>query len=237
MSSAPPQRTPVRTFRVSPPPRWRPCPFPGPWPCPEASAWKDRERVWTGVEALGICSDTLRALEVPPGGAGGAQQAGPIPAGSGHCHPPPQLHAHQPHQPEDKGLYCLRPLCLAPHLSWPVEESVKEGRTHFLLLVLTPLWFLSGASPTGTSPLRSVEELPGPPAREGREQGMGGHPHDPGVLDKAGQQALRPPPAARGGPISTATLRLLCDLKRIKGHQQGVPYTQMFLWGYKERGG
>lgn len=61
----------------------------------------------------------------------------------GACHPlptlpVPALHACQPHPPEDKGLHCLHPPRLAPHLPWPVRLP-EEGRTRFLLLVLTPL--------------------------------------------------------------------------------------------------
>lgn len=52
--------------------------------------------------------------------------------------PVPELHAHQPHPPEDKGLHCLHSPSLAPYLPWPVWLP-EEGRTRFLLLVLTPL--------------------------------------------------------------------------------------------------
>lgn len=58
-----------------------------------------------------------------------------------HCPPPASwLHAHRPHLPEDKGLHCLQPLRLAPQP--PPMASLwlpEEGRTRFLLLVLTPL--------------------------------------------------------------------------------------------------
>lgn len=61
----------------------------------------------------------------------------------GACHclptlPVPELHAHQPRPPEDKGLHCLHSPSLAPYLLWPVWLP-EEGRTRFLLLVLTPL--------------------------------------------------------------------------------------------------
>lgn len=52
--------------------------------------------------------------------------------------PVPELHVHQPRLPEDKGLHCLHSPCLAPYLPWPVWLP-EEGRTRFLLLVLTPL--------------------------------------------------------------------------------------------------
>lgn len=61
----------------------------------------------------------------------------------GACHPlptlpVPELHVYQPHPPEDKGLHCLHSPSLAPYLPWPVWLP-EEGRTRFLLLVLTPL--------------------------------------------------------------------------------------------------
>lgn len=58
-----------------------------------------------------------------------------------HCPPPAsRLHAHRPHLPEDKGLHCLQPPRLAPQPPPMVSLWLpEEGRTRFLLLVLTPL--------------------------------------------------------------------------------------------------
>lgn len=109
-----------------------------------SSAVEGRERAWMydsltagSRGSLGLCSATFEgpwSLEAPwclweepgrpPAGrlsplsiwdSASCQNRGGIPSTA------PWLHAHQPHLPEVKGLHCLHPPCLAPHLlPWPV---------------------------------------------------------------------------------------------------------------------
>lgn len=167
---------------------------------------------------------------VPAGGARGAQQAGPAPPGSGCCHLSlscmPSSHA------------CLRTKACTVCTPWPGPSppplprgGVCRGRKAPLPAVGANSFVIpvSGASPTGT-----VEKTPGSPSLRG--EGSPGW-----VVTHRAREAWvklgstpRPPRAATEGPSPHCHARQLCDLKGIKGHQQGDPHTQMFLAGAKK---
>lgn len=76
-------------------------------------AWKEQ-----------LCSDTLGALEGPPWYLWEEPEKPSrqvCPSRVWTLLPAPQLHAHQPRLPEDKGLYCLHPF------AWPLTSSLASG--------------------------------------------------------------------------------------------------------------
>lgn len=87
------------------------------------------------TEALALHSACWRHQEGPPAG----RLFGQYLDSATHCPPlAPQLHAHQPHLPEDKDLHCLYRLLPGPSPPLASMRLLEEGKTHFLLLVLTP---------------------------------------------------------------------------------------------------
>lgn len=146
-----------------PSPHWSPYFFKKPCPCRGVLVWRDRRRPGTNEPPTARSWAALAWLS-PRGsavlGLHGAKGTSPASVffiffffftyldsascqSRGACHPlptlpVPELHVYQPHPPEDKGLHCLHSPSLAPYLPWPVWLP-EEGRTRFLLLVLTPL--------------------------------------------------------------------------------------------------
>lgn len=169
MSSAPAQRIPKHLQDLS----FTTVAFAlPPWPTflPRCSAWKDGEgldRQWKEQLSWAFALTPSGSRRCLHGAAGGVEKPSRqvlslqgLDAATHSLPPAPQLHAHQPRLPEDKGLYCLHPLPGPSPSSLAGWRSLpEEGRTHFLLLVLTPLPFQSWG-PSHTPTLESVEKPP-----------------------------------------------------------------------------